>query len=158
MRQKVIVSACLAGKKCRYNGESKEDARIADLVRKGEAVAACPELLGGLSVPRVPCEIKGGDGVDVLQKSARVYNKKGCDVTEAFLSGARAFCQIAREFGCTHALLADKSPSCGAALIYDGSFSGTVKRGMGVTAALLLENGIKVSNNGLGGTECSKVF
>jgi uncharacterized protein YbbK (DUF523 family) len=105
----------------------------------------CPEVQGGLSVPRVPAEIQGGTGEDVLEGKAKVVNMNGQDVTEQFLKGANQALQIAQSVGAKEALLTERSPSCGCGLIFDGSFKGRFIAGDGVTAALLKKNGIKVT-------------
>ena len=141
---KIAISACLAGKACRYDGKSVPCKEIDDLTTSKDAHLICPEVLGGLPTPRVPAEIVGGDGFDVLDGRARVVAKDGTDVTKAFLDGAhKALAQLKKE-GITLAYLKSRSPSCGAKQIYDGTFSGQVVEGCGVTAALLLKNGIEV--------------
>lgn len=114
------------------------------MVRQGSAVAVCPEVAGGLGTPRRPAEIVGGDGRDVLDGRAGVVDDAGADVTEAFVAGARRALELARRSGATIAVLTDKSPSCGPGEIYDGTFSGTRRTGIGVTAALLARHGIDV--------------
>ena len=109
---------------------------------KGECFPICPEVLGGLSIPRVPSEIQGGDGLAVQEGSASVVNLQGIDVTDEFMVGAYAALKIARAIGAKEALLIEKSPSCGCGIIFDGSFSGKFKEGDGVTAAFLKKNGI----------------
>ena len=132
----IIVSACLAGYRCRYDGKTQQDPSIVDLVKRGGAIPVCPEMLGGLPCPRIPSE-RTADGTAVVAKDGR-------NVTEAFRLGASETLRIARLYGCTHAILKARSPSCGCGQIYDGSFSGTLRSGNGVTADLLLENGITV--------------
>ncbi|WP_258360243.1 DUF523 domain-containing protein [Moorella sulfitireducens (nom. illeg.)] len=141
---RILVSACLAGEKCKYSGGHNLVPAIAALVREGKATPVCPETLGGLTIPRPPAEIQGGDGHDVLAGRARVVDKEGRDVTDAFLRGAVATLAKAREMGTELVVLKEKSPSCGSKLIYDGSFTGTTRPGPGVTAALLREHGFKV--------------
>ncbi|MDQ0287604.1 uncharacterized protein YbbK (DUF523 family) [Desulfofundulus luciae] len=141
---KYLVSACLAGHSCSYDGLPRTCAVVERLVREGRAVPVCPECLGGLPVPRPASEIQGGTGVDVLEGRARVVNCKGEDVTGAFIRGARAVLEIARNHGIRAAILKARSPSCGYGRIYDGSFSGKVKTGHGVTAALLVESGFQI--------------
>jgi len=114
------------------------------MVEEGVAVPFCPEQAGGLTTPRSPSEIIGGDGMDVLQGKARVINDKGEDVTEAFVKGAEEALKLARLIGADTAILKSKSPSCGTKCVYDGTFSGKLREGMGVTAALLLSEGIKI--------------
>ncbi len=141
-----IVSACLMGCECRYDKKSALDADVEQLVRDGKAIPVCPEQLGGLSTPRPPAEIVGGDGFDVLDGKAKVINDRGEDVTHMFIDGAHQALRIATAAGATRAILKERSPSCGSRLIYDGSFSGTKKQGVGVTAALFIRHGIEVES------------
>lgn len=144
---KYVVSACLCGTKCRYDGSASENPRVMALVGSGEAVAICPELLGGLDTPRPPSEIEQGfDGEDVLEGRARVFAKGGRDLTGAYVCGAEATLAKCRETGATSAILKTRSPSCGEGRIHDGRFAGCLKEGDGVTAALLKRNGIRVEN------------
>ena len=131
----MIVSACLAGFPCRYDGKARPCAQVVELVRAGKAIPVCPEQLGGLPTPRTSCEIREG----------RVVDADGHDRTEAFRRGARAVLRIAQTYGATEALLQSRSPSCGSGRIYDGSFTKTLTAGDGVTARLLKENGIQVT-------------
>jgi len=131
----ILVSACLAGFPCRWNGEHRTDAAVVRLVRQGRAILICPEQSGGLPTPREAAEIAGG----------RVVTKSGRDVTAAFELGARVALEVARRYGCAQAILKSRSPSCGSDTVYDGTFSGTVVAGDGVSAALLKRNGIAVS-------------
>ena len=131
-----IVSACLAGYRCRYDGEIKPDPEIVALVKSGQAVPVCPEMAGGLPCPRVPSE-RTADGTRVLAKD-------GKDVTDAFFAGAEETLRIARLYGCDHAILKARSPSCGLGMIYDGTFTGTLRTGNGVTTDLLLKSGLTV--------------
>ena len=140
----MIVSACLAGMPCRYDGAARPDAEIVRAVAEGRAVVACAEQLGGLPTPRPPAEIVGGDGADVLDGVARVLTDTGEDVTAEFVSGAEAVASIARSNGASAAVLQARSPSCGCGEIYDGSHSGTRVSGDGVLAALLKREGITV--------------
>ncbi len=110
---------------------------------RGCLVPFCPEVAGGLPTPRPPAEISGGNGLDVLSRSARVMTRQA-EVTPSFVRGARAALDLAVEQGVTIALLKERSPSCGSSCIYDGSFSGTRIKGMGVTTALLRANGLLV--------------
>ncbi|WP_406678007.1 DUF523 domain-containing protein [Moorella sp. ACPs] len=141
---RILVSACLAGEKCKYSGSHNLIPAIAELVRRGKAVPACPETLGGLTIPRSPAEIQGGNGYDVLAGRARVVDEEGRDVTAAFLRGAAATLTKAREIEAELVVLKEKSPSCGSKLIYDGTFTGTTRPGPGVTTALLREHGFRV--------------
>ena len=139
----IIVSKCLTGCPCRYDGRSKPDPEITALVERGEAVAVCPEQLGGLPTPRVPSELTG-TGEDVLNGLAKAVSRDGRDVTQEFVRGAYLALDEAMRVGADRAVLKARSPSCGMGEIYDGSFSGTVTNGNGVTAALFIKNGIKV--------------
>ncbi len=130
----ILVSACLAGLPCRWNGEHRSDEAVVRLVRAGRAVLICPEQSGGLPTPREAAEIAGG----------RVLTKSGRDFTAAFELGARIALEVARTYGCRRAILKSRSPSCGVDTVYDGTFSGTVVAGDGVAAALLRKNGIDV--------------
>ncbi|MEJ8545492.1 DUF523 domain-containing protein [Brevibacillus borstelensis] len=139
-----IVSACLIGCRCRYDQGACLNEAIENLLKEGKAIPVCPEQLGGLPTPRPPAEIVGGDGFDVWEGRAKVVDKTGQDVTEEFKAGALQALQLARTVGATSAILKENSPSCGSSNVYDGTFSGQKKAGVGVTAALLLKNGIEV--------------
>jgi uncharacterized protein YbbK (DUF523 family) len=130
----ILVSACLAGEPCRYNGLGFLCPAVASLLAAGQALAVCPELLGGLPTPRPPAEIVAG----------RVVTVAGEDVTAAYQAGAQLALQLARQAGCRSAILKARSPSCGCGQIYDGSFSGRLIVGDGVFAALLKMAGIMV--------------
>lgn len=142
----IIVSKCLAGFPCRYNAASCDDGSVIEMLRRGEAIAVCPEQLGGLDTPRPPAEIVGGDGGSVLDGDARVLDSEGNDVTAAFIAGARAALEIAKRCGAERAILKSNSPSCGAGVIYDGSFSGSRRDGYGVCAALFKRGGLTVES------------
>lgn len=142
----LLVSACLVGIPCQYNGDSCPHDQIQDLATQGGVLPFCPEVGGGLPTPRPPAEIQGGDGDDVLEGRARVVNIEGKDVTAEFLAGAQKALQIARRWHIQEAILKARSPSCGAGQIYDGSFSGRLVEGDGVTAALLKREGIIIKN------------
>ena len=139
----ILISGCLAGIKCRYDGGSYVE-KAAGLLSGGGAVPVCPEQLGGCTTPRAPAEIQGGTGADVLDGRCRVINKAGEDVTDSFIKGAEETLRIAVITGADKAVLKARSPSCGCGRIYDGSFSGAVREGNGVAAELLTRNGIKV--------------
>ena len=130
----MIVSACLAGLPCRYDGKAKPCEEVMALVRAGKAIPLCPEQLGGLPTPRPPCEIRNG----------RVMDTGGEDRTEYYRRGAQAVLDLARAYGATEAMLQNRSPSCGSGWIYDGTFSKKLTAGDGITARLLMENGIQV--------------
>jgi uncharacterized protein YbbK (DUF523 family) len=146
--QKILVSACLLGYMVRYDGlvlpalKRLTDAfgPIADMI------PFCPEVAGGLPVPRNPAEISGKDGFNVLNGEATVKNKSGDDVTLFYLNGAAKALETAIKNNIKMAVLKEKSPSCGNSLIYDGTFAKTLKSGKGVTAALFERNEIRVFN------------
>ncbi|MEU5421688.1 DUF523 domain-containing protein [Streptomyces sp. NPDC020799] len=140
----ILVSACLRGVPCRFDGQHKASSEIEQVVTGREVVFFCPEVAGGLATPRRPAELVGGDGHDVLDGTARVVEDTGRDVTAEFLDGARRALAAARRGGCTEAMLMPRSPSCGRGVVYDGSFAGKLVPGDGVTAALLERNGIAV--------------
>lgn len=138
----IIVSACLAGLCTRFDGASRPAKEIILMVESGEALALCPEQLGGLSIPRPPAEITGpGDGYDVLDGRAAVIDKDGKDVTAAFVRGAEEMLRAARAAGAQGAILKDRSPSCGVTHIYR---QGVLVTGRGVAAALLARNGLTI--------------
>lgn len=134
-----LVSACLAGINCRYDGENSGNKIIVDLVKQGRAIPVCPEQLGGLPTPRVSCEI-------VIDESGdkKVVSKEKKDFTKQFTKGAEETLRISKAMGVKKAILKSKSPSCGCGLIYDGTFSGKLMKGNGLTAEALIKNGIKV--------------
>ena len=141
-----LVSACLIGVNCNFEGKNWLNPKLFEEFAKGGLFPVCPEVLGGLPIPRVPAEIKGGDGSDVLRGRAKVITEKGVDVTCEFIKGAQEVLRIAQSIGAKEALLTEKSPSCGCGMIFDGSFSNKFTAGDGVTAALLKKNGIKVTS------------
>ncbi|QEV21391.1 DUF523 domain-containing protein [Streptomyces alboniger] len=140
----VLVSACLRGVPCRYDGRDKAAPGLDDAVAGRAVVSFCPEAAGGLPTPRRPAELVGGDGHDVLDGRARVVEDTGRDVTAEFVDGAHRALAAARHAGCAEALLMPRSPSCGRGTVYDGSFGGELVAGDGVTAALFERNGIVV--------------
>ncbi|WP_214480358.1 DUF523 domain-containing protein [Bacillus sp. SM2101] len=147
----ILVSACLAGNECRYDGNHSLHHVIKDLVVKKKAVAVCPEVLGGLATPREPAEIVGGCGKDVLSGDAKVLSISGQDVTEQFIKGAYDTLKIAKQYKASTVVLKENSPSCGSTHIYNGDFNGMKIAGNGVTAALLESHGFKVvSENNFG--------
>ena len=139
MGERVLVSACLLGRACRYDGRSRPSAAVAAAVEGAEVVAVCPEELGGLGTPRPAAELSGGDGAAALAGDARVLRRDGTDVTEAFLAGARAAAQPA-----DRAILKARSPSCGVGATW---IDGEVRAGDGVFAALLRSRGIPVTSD-----------
>lgn len=140
----IIVSACLCGINCKYDGGNNLDERVLKLLKEGKAIPVCPEQLGGQQTPRAPHEIVNGNGLDVLMGKARIMGPEDDDVTSEFIKGAYETLKIAEAVGADIAILKARSPSCGVLKIYDGTFSGTKRCGNGVTAQLLLSSGIKV--------------
>ncbi|MGX1831328.1 DUF523 domain-containing protein [Paenibacillus taichungensis] len=141
---KYLVSSCLAGVACRYNGTASLDAKIQELVEQEQAKMVCPELLGGFSTPREPAEIIGGTGKDVLAGTAKVIEKSGKDVTDLYIKGAYQTLEWAQKLDVTCVVLKEFSPSCGTRMIYDGNFANHKVVGEGVTSALLRQEGFKV--------------
>ncbi len=141
---KMLISACLLGVNCRYDGGNSRDENAINLHQNDELIPVCPEEAGGLPTPRPAVEIVGGDGNDVLDGNARVLTADGVDKTEEFLKGAQFALELAQSQDATTVLLKSKSPSCGCGKIYDGSFSSTLISGDGVTTALLKRHGIEV--------------
>jgi uncharacterized protein YbbK (DUF523 family) len=146
--EKILVSACLVGERVRYNGVAMEfDNQILKYWRINELVVSiCPEVAGGLPVPRPSSEIFGGDGSQVLNGLKKVINVNGQDVTKYYIEGAQKTLLLARFHKIKLAILKEGSPSCGSRYIYDGSFSKIKKSGEGVTAAVLEQNNIRVFN------------
>jgi len=140
----LLVSACLLGCPCRYDGKSKPCGAVLALMEEHTLIPVCPEQMGGLATPRPPAERKAGG----------VFTESGTDVTAQYRRGAEEALRLAKLYGCTHAILKERSPSCGSGGIYDGSFSRTLIPGDGVTAALLRQNGITV----LGESEVEKLW
>ncbi len=136
-----LVSACLCGIPCRFNGKSSRDPKVEKLVRMRRAVPVCPEVLGGLSIPRQPVEITQGGGEDVLSCAAGVISGSGEDMTPFLLRGAFASLKIAKKFKVKKALMKQRSPSCGCGQI---KRKGSLAKGDGVTTALFKREGIRV--------------
>ena len=138
--KQILVSACLCGKDCKWDGGNNRNQKLLDYMEsmkgKAEFHEVCPEQMGGLSTPRLASEIRVED--------RRVVNTAGEDVTKAFELGAELALQVAKENGCTIAILKERSPSCGCHGIYDGTFSKKIVDGMGKAAELLTANGIRV--------------
>ena len=135
---KIMVSACLLGRRCKFNGRDNYDAALAERLADHAVVPVCPEVAGGLSVPRRPCEIVNGV----------VMNDAGETVDAAFRAGAAACLKIAEDEQIDLAVLQPRSPSCGVKQVYDGSFTGRLIDGSGVFAALLKEHGFRVTEPG----------
>lgn len=130
----ILVSACLLGENCKYSGGNNANALLIDYLKDKEYISVCPEVMGGLPTPRACCE----------RVKDRVINNLGEDVTEAFIEGAKQTLAVAQANKCTLCILQVRSPSCGAGRIYDGTFSGRVIEGNGITAQYLLDHGFNV--------------
>ncbi len=135
---KIMVSACLLGQKCKYNGGDNYSAKVIDYLKGHEVIPVCPETAGGLTTPRLPCEI-----VD-----SRVINTAGESRDKEFREGAAVCLDLAKKNNIDLAILQSRSPSCGVDRIYDGTFSGKLIEGSGVFASLLRENGFKIMDAG----------
>lgn len=131
---KIMVSACLMGENCKYNGGNNLSEKVLEYVRGHEVISVCPEVMGGLLIPRIPAEIVNGV---VTAKDGRIVDKE-------FRKGADIALNIAKENQVDLVILQSRSPSCGSKQIYDGSFSGRKKEGQGVFAQLLMENGFHI--------------
>lgn len=132
--EKILVSACLFGVNCKYNGKNNENEKIIKSLKNCNVILVCPEQLGGLATPRIPAEISHN----------KVITKDGTDVTYEYTKGAMETLNIAKKFSATKAILKSKSPSCGKNKIYDGTFSSTLTNESGITAKLLMQNDIEV--------------
>jgi uncharacterized protein YbbK (DUF523 family) len=140
-----LISACLLGVRCNWSGDDKyKDVRAIELSRVETLIPVCPEQLGGLPTPRTPQEIQGGIGEDVLDGKCRVLNTNGQNVTSQFIRGAEETLRIANQLRVKEFICKSGSPSCGCGQIYDGTFSGKLILGDGVTTALLKRNGIRI--------------
>lgn len=131
-KRPLVVSACLAGRACRYDGGANPRDCVAEIVERGLCVLVCPEVLGGLGIPRTPCEIRGN----------RVMAKDGRDCTDAYRLGASRALAMARDAGACVAVLKARSPSCGVGRIYDGTFSHALVDGDGIFAGMAREAGL----------------
>jgi len=134
MKPRYLISACLVGQKTKYDGSSNYNERISELYKDGAGVLICPEIMGGLETPRIPCEIINN----------KVINKNGEEKTEAFKIGAYKALDLASRFNIKKAILKSNSPSCGYKKVYDGTFSNNLIDGNGITTQLLLDNGFTV--------------
>ena len=132
--EKIIVSACLLGVNCKYNGGNNYNEKILEYLKDKQVIPICPEIMGGLPTPRIASEIKDN----------RVINKEKKDVTDNFKKGAEETLNLAKRLGVTKALLKSKSPSCGYKKIYDGTFSDNLIDGNGITTELLLKNNFEI--------------
>jgi len=138
MNQLILISACLLGINCKYNGGNNNSEKALELVKEGNAIPICPEQLGGLKTPRPPAEIK------IINGQKHVTNQEGEDVTSSFQKGAEEVLKLAKKLNIHQAILKSKSPSCGKGKIYNGNFEGKIVDGNGITAQLLMDNGIEV--------------
>ena len=132
--ENLLISACLLGVSCRYDGKSKPASGVTELMEKYNLIPVCAEIMGGLSTPRPPAEIVGD----------KVLTESGKDVTAEYIKGAKEVLRLGKIFGCKKALLKERSPSCGSGIIHNGKFDGGLVSGFGKTAKLLLENNIEV--------------
>lgn len=136
MKEKVLISACLTGENCRYDGKNTLNKKLLGLTKYYDLIPICPEVSGGMKTPRYPSEIKNG----------HVVNSKGKDVTGYYDDGAYWAGRIVLQFGIKLAILKEKSPSCGVHLIHDGNFDGKTIDGKGITTIKLEKLGVKVIN------------
>lgn len=132
--ESILVSACLLGSNCKYNGLNNKNDKVLEYIKDKNVIPICPEIMGGLPIPRTPSEIKDN----------KVITKEGIDVTNNYYKGAEEVLYLAKLFNIKKALLKSKSPSCGKNKIYDGSFTSSIIEGHGITTKLLIENGIEV--------------
>lgn len=140
----ILVSACLAGQNCRFDGGSCPDPEVKKLVKEYRALAVCPEEYGELPIPRFPAEIVGGDGSDVLDGSAWIIDYRGNNVTSNYVEGAVKILKLALSMEVKKVIFKKFSPACGCKLIYDGTFRNRLKAGDGVCTALLKRNRISI--------------
>ena len=138
MKIEFVVSACLAGCKCRYDGKDNLCPKVKQLVEEGRAVTVCPEVMGGMTTPRIPSE----------RKDNKVINSIGEDNTAYFVKGVEKSIEIVKEHNIKKAILKAKSPSCGNKYIYDGTFSKTLVEGKGMLAEKLTELGLEIYDEG----------
>ena len=134
----ILISACLVGLNCKYNGKNNYNEKAVELLKSGQAIPICPEQLGGLSTPRKPAEIRIIDG------KRCVINNENKDVTEEFEKGANEVLRLAKELNIEKVVLQSRSPSCGVGKIYSGNFDGKLMGGNGIAAQMLIDNGIEV--------------
>ena len=134
--ERILVSACLLGTNCKYNGSNNKNDKVLEYIKDKEVIPICPEIMGGLPTPRTPSEIVDN----------KVLTKDGLDVTNNYLKGAEEVLYLAKLFNIKKAILKSKSPSCGKGKIYDGTFNNKLIDGNGITTNLLINNGIEVIN------------
>lgn len=133
-KEKILISACLIGLNCKYDGGNNENSKLVELMKEKDLVPICPEQLGGLKTPRASAE----------RKQEKVITKEGVDVTKEYQKGAEEVLKLAKKLNIKKVILKSRSPSCGIDEIYDGTFSHNLVKGDGVTAELLKKNGIEV--------------
>ncbi|SFE26876.1 DUF523 domain-containing protein [Peptostreptococcus sp. D1] len=142
---KIIVSGCLLGNNCKYNGDNNYNEDVIKFLENKDYIVICPEEMGKMNTPRPPSEIQFSKTADeVFRNEAKVLNIEGVDVTKYFVDGANMALEIARRNDCKLAILKDGSPSCGSNYVYNGNFEGKRINGKGVCAQLFEKNGIKV--------------
>ena len=147
-----IISACLCGVNCKYNGLNNYNKECSELFQAGKAIIVCPEQLGGLTTPRIPSELTSSASDIIENRKNKVISKSGEDVTHNFIKGAEETIEIAKKINVELAILKEGSPSCGVNYVYDGTFNGNKIKGVGITTQMLIDMGIKViSENDLGG-------
>lgn len=134
MKERILVSACLLGVNCKYNGSNNENKAVLEYLRDKDIIPICPEIMGGLTTPRNPSE----------RLNDKVISNDNLDVTENFKRGALETLKLAEKLGCKKAILKSKSPSCGSNYIYDGTFKGNLIKGDGITAELLKKQNISI--------------
>jgi len=147
LKSQTLLSACLAGVNCVYDGSNKKHPVFFKLFKSKKAVIFCPEMLGGLKTPHAPSEIEHASGAQVLEGVGRVVSRSGEDVTAFFIKGALKTLKIARRYNIKRAIMKARSPSCGCGLIHDGTFSKQLVKGDGVTTALLKVHGVEVESD-----------
>lgn len=142
----ILVSKCLTGAPCRYNGKGKPNQAVIDFLKTltegRDYILICPECDGGMVIPRLGCEICGGTAADVVAGKASVQNINGNDHTQEFIAGAKCAVQLAAKHHATAALLKENSPSCGSHFVHDGQFGDGVIAGQGIAAHLLARAGV----------------
>lgn len=137
----ILLSACLVGLNCKYNGGNNYNEQVYNLIKEGKAIPVCPEQLGGLTTPRTPAEIRIIDG------ERRVFTSEGADVTDQFYKGSENVLEFAKKLNIKTAVLKSKSPTCGCGKIYNGNFENQLIDGNGILTQMLLDNGIEVINS-----------
>ncbi|MDP2561472.1 DUF523 domain-containing protein [Psychrobium sp. 1_MG-2023] len=146
--EKILISACLLGRKVRYDGQviTEPEQLIMQWKTQGRVIAVCPEVDAGMAIPRLPAEIIAGDSQGVIEQRNRVMDKQGDDVTDYFIKGAHIALSLCQQYDIKVAILTERSPSCGSSEVYDGEFTNKLIVGQGVTTTLLRAHGVKVFN------------